>query len=238
MRRETDCDITDIGWINKALSNLAAAILERALFDYKNGTPELQFDAWTFLVEEDCGIWRDFLSLLPGWNKDFKKPGLPLTEEQKMRVVQLYRTCTLTLRQISEQLDVSYLAVRIAARQKLGHEEIDTIERNLLEYRKYWSLHDRLSGISCHDVGIRRHVSTERVTKWLREYLRSKGIKDTTRFMIEMNKKNKGKVNDECDRWLAELEKDGISWDRHRDRGPYAQGQGETESPRSELDIQ
>lgn len=222
----------------KAIENLAAAILERAMFDYKNGSPELQLDAWVFLVKEDCGIWRDFLSLAPGWNKDLKRPGSVLTEEQKLQVLDLYRTCKLTLKQISEQLDVSYLSVRVAVKQKLGAEEIEEIEKRLLEYRKHESLCDRLSGISCHDTGIRRHVSTERITKWLRLFLKEKGIENTTKFMFEMNKKGQGKVYEQCRQWYKELKEDGLSWDRHRDRGPVSQGQGEAESPRSELDIQ
>jgi hypothetical protein len=215
MPHTTDYDTTEIGWRNKAIERLAAAVLERAMLDYKNGTPDMRMDAYQFLIEEDCGIWRDFLSLLPGWNKDIKRPAPTITREQKDKAVEMYRTCTLTLRQVADILDTSYLAVRSAVAKAIPAESREEIERKLLEYRRYWSLHDRLSGVSCHDTGIRRHASAERVTKWMKELLTEHGVEDTTKFLMEMNKKGQGTVHDKCQEMLRELEKNGIPWDRH-----------------------
>ena len=216
MLRTTDYDITEIGWINKAMERLAAAVFERAMFDYKNGTLDMRLDAYQFLIEEDCGVWRDFLSLSPGWNKDIRRPApTVVTQEQKDKVVETYRTCTLTLRQVAETLGMSYLCVRKIMACALSVSERDEIERRLFEYRRYWSLHDRFSGISCHDASIRRHASTGRITKWMKAFLTEHGIKDTTKFLIEMNKKGRGTVDDKCQELLKELEKNGISWDRH-----------------------
>lgn len=215
MHHIIDYDNTEIGWRQKAIEKLALAVFERAMLDYKNGTLDMRMDAYQFLIEEDCGIWRDFLSLLPDWNKDITRPAPTITQEQKDKAVEMYRTCTLTLRQVAEILDTSYLAVRSAVAKALPAESREEIERKLLEYRRYWSLHDRLSGVSCHDTGIRRHASTERITKWIKEFLTEHGVEDTTKFIMEMNKKGQGSVHEQCREWLKELENNGIPWDRH-----------------------
>ena len=197
------------------ISELAAAVICRAYLDYLKGTPEQKQDAYDFLVEEDCGIWKEFVGFAPGWNKDIVPPDMQigLTEEEKQEAITLYREGMIAVRGLSIKFKCPYGTMSSFIKSVFSVEEIKHIEdaRKGRQFRGV--IRDRLSGVSTHNAAIFNHVAQWKVLEWFKQFMASKGVvgKDYMHFLQELSKRDRGEVREEADRLLKELE--CTTWD-------------------------
>ena len=191
------------------IGSLAAAIIERAYVDYLKGTPEQKQDAYNFLVKEDCGIWKSFVNLAPGWNDDIVPPDMQtgLTEEEKAEAIRLYREGMIAVKGLSVKFKCPYSVMSSFMKSSIPADEMKRIEETRKERQFKGVIRDRLSGVSTHNAALFNHVAQWRVLDWFRTFMIKKGVigKDYTRFLQELSKRDRGEVREQADRWIEEL---------------------------------
>lgn len=193
------------------LGKLAAAVIVRAILDYQKGTPEQRVDAYKFLVEEDCGIWKEFIGFAPGWNKDIVPPEMQtgLTQEEKDEAVTLYREGMIAIKGLAVKFKCPYGTMSSFIKSVIPAAEMKQIEDTRKHRQHIGVIRDRLSGVSTHNAALFNHVAQWKVLDWFREFMIQKGIigKDYLQFLQELSKKDRGKVAEEADRLIEELER-------------------------------
>lgn len=201
-------EVLSADW-NKPMADLAAAVINRAYVDYLKGSPEQKWDAYKFLIEEDCGVWKNFVSLAAGWNKDIVPPDMQigLTEAEKKEAVELYRKGMIAIRGLSVKFRCPYGLMSSFIKGAIPADEIKHIEEARKNRQFKGVVRDRLSGVSTHNAAIFNHVAHWKVLEWFKQYMASKGIigKDYMHFLQELSKKGRGEVAEMCDRWIGEL---------------------------------
>ena len=194
---------------------LAAAVINRAYVDYLKGSPEQKWDAYKFLVEEDCSFWKGFVSLAPGWNEDIVPPDMQtgLTQAEKDEAVELYRQGMIAVRGLSIKFKCPYGVMSSFIRSTLPADEIKRIEDTRKHRQFRGVVKDRLSGVSTHNAAIFNHVAQWKVLEWFKQFMASKGVvgKDYMHFLQELSKRDRGDVREEADRLIKELE--CTTWD-------------------------
>lgn len=201
--------VTEKYWMGP-IGSLAAAVINRAYVDYLKGTPEQKWDAYKFLVEEDCGVWKNFVSLAPGWNEDIVPPDMQvgLTQAEKNEAVELYRQGMIAIRGLSIKFKCPYGIMSSFIKSTLPADEIKQIE-DARKHRQFKGVvRDRLSGVSTHNAAMFNHVAQWKVLEWFRTFMISKGIigKDYMHFLQELSKKNRGEVAELADKLIKELD--------------------------------
>lgn len=198
-------------WWMGPLGKLAAAVVVRAILDYQKGTPEQRIDAYKFLVEEDCGIWKEFLSFAPGWNEDIVPPEMQtgLTREEKDEAVTLYREGMIAIKGLAIKFKCPYGTMSSFIKSVIPAAEMKQIEDTRKHRQHVGVIRDRLSGVSTHNAALFNHVAQWKVLDWFREFMIQKGIigKDYVTFLQELSKRDRGKVAEQADRLIKELEK-------------------------------
>ena len=198
-------------WWMGPLGKLAAAVVVRAILDYQKGTPEQRIDAYKFLVEEDCGIWKEFLSFAPGWNEDIVPPEMQtgLTQEEKDEAVTLYREGMIAIKGLAIKFKCPYGTMSSFIKSVIPAAEMKQIEDTRKHRQHVGVIRDRLSGVSTHNAALFNHVAQWKVLDWFREFMIQKGIigKDYITFLQELSKRDRGKVAEQADRLIRELEK-------------------------------
>lgn len=198
-------------WWMGPLGKLAAAVVVRAILDYQKGTPEQRIDAYKFLVEEDCGIWKEFLSFAPGWNEDIVPPEMQtgLTQEEKDEAVTLYREGMIAIKGLAIKFKCPYGTMSSFIKSVIPAAEMKQIEDTRKHRQHVGVIRDRLSGVSTHNAALFNHVAQWKVLDWFREFMIQKGIigKDYVTFLQELSKRDRGKVAEQADRLIKELEK-------------------------------
>lgn len=198
-------------WWMGPLGKLAAAVVVRAILDYQKGTPEQRIDAYKFLVEEDCGIWKEFLSFAPGWNEDIVPPEMQtgLTQEEKDEAVTLYREGMIAIKGLAIKFKCPYGTMSSFIKSVIPAAEMKQIEDTRKHRQHVGVIRDRLSGVSTHNAALFNHVAQWKVLDWFREFMIQKGIigKDYVTFLQELSKRDRGKVAEQADRLIRELEK-------------------------------
>lgn len=198
-------------WWMGPLGKLAAAVVVRAILDYQKGTPEQRVDAYKFLVEEDCGIWKEFLSFAPGWNEDIVPPEMQtgLTQEEKDEAVTLYREGMIAIKGLAIKFKCPYGTMSSFIKSVIPAAEMKQIEDTRKHRQHVGVIRDRLSGVSTHNAALFNHVAQWKVLDWFREFMIQRGIigKDYVTFLQELSKRDRGKVAEQADRLIKELEK-------------------------------
>ena len=198
-------------WWMGPLGKLAAAVVVRAILDYQKGTPEQRIDAYKFLVEEDCGIWKEFLSFAPGWNEDIVPPEMQtgLAQEEKDEAVTLYREGMIAIKGLAIKFKCPYGTMSSFIKSVIPAAEMKQIEDTRKHRQHIGVIRDRLSGVSTHNAALFNHVAQWKVLDWFREFMIQKGIigKDYVTFLQELSKRDRGKVAEQADRLIKELEK-------------------------------
>lgn len=195
----------------ESIAALAAAVIDCAITDYRIGTFKEQQDAYNFLVKEKCGMWRHWVDLPPSWEKKFIHPAEKMTDDICTKVADMFREYN-SMKRISFLMKIPYAEVRRYLKRTFIDAEIDAIEKERERLSKIGAVRDRLAGIACRETAARQHLSTDRVLRWLKSFLRYKGVDDPTAFILEMNKPGQGKVHDKCMEYLKEVEENGLSW--------------------------
>lgn len=198
-------------WWMGPWGKLAAAVVARAVLDYQKGTPEQRVDAYKFLVEEDCGIWRDFLSFAPGWNSDIVPPEMQtgLTQAEKDEAVQLYREGMIAIKGLAIKFKCPYGVMSSFIKSVIPAAEMKQIEDTRKQRQHKGVIRDRLSGVSTHNAALFNHVAQWKVLDWFREFMIKQGIvgKDYLQFLQELSKRDRGSVAETADRMIEELER-------------------------------
>lgn len=201
--------VTEEYW-NGPIGALAAAVINRAYVDYLKGTPEQKWDAYKFLVEEDCGVWKHFVSLAPGWNEDIVPPDMQmgLTEAEKKEAVELYRQGMIAIKGLSVKFKCPYGMMSSFIKSTFPADEIKHIEEERKNRQFRGVVKDRLSGVSTHNAAMFNHVAQWKVLEWFRDFMIKKGIigKEYMHFLQELSKKDRGEVAELADKLIKELE--------------------------------
>ena len=201
--------VTEEYW-NGPIGALAAAVINRAYMDYLKGSPEQKWDAYKFLVEEDCGVWKHFVNLAPGWNEDIVPPDMQmgLTEAEKKEAVELYRQGMIAVRGLSVKFKCPYGMMSSFIKSAFPADEIKHIEEERKNRQFKGVVKDRLSGVSTHNAAMFNHVAQWKVLEWFRTFMIQKGIigKEYMHFLQELSKKNRGEVAELADKLIRELE--------------------------------
>lgn len=201
--------VTEEYW-NGPIGTLAAAVINRAYVDYLKGSPEQKWDAYKFLVEEDCGVWKHFVNLAPGWNEDIVPPDMQmgLTEGEKKEAVELYRQGMIAVRGLSVKFKCPYGMMSSFIKSAFPADEIKHVEEERKHRQFKGVVRDRLSGVSTHNAAIFNHVAQWKVLEWFKEFMASKGIigKDYMHFLQELSKKDRGDIAELADKLIKELE--------------------------------
>lgn len=194
---------------NGPIGDLAAAVINRAYIDYLKGSPEQKWDAYKFLVEENCGVWKNFVSLAAGWDKDIVPPDMQIgmTEAEKKEAVELYRKGMIAIRGLSVKFRCPYGLMSSFIKGVIPAAEIKQIEDTRKNRQFKGVVKDRLSGVSTHNAAMFNHVAHWKVLEWFKQYMASKGIigKDYMHFLQELSKKSRGSVAQQCDGWIKEM---------------------------------
>lgn len=200
-----------VQWWMGPIGKLAAAIIARAVLDYQKGTPEQRVDAYKFLVEEDCGFWKNFVTLAPGWNEDIVPPEMQtgLTQEEKEEAVTLYRQGMIAVKGLAIKFKCPYGTMSSFIKSVVPAAEMKQIEDTRKHRQHVGVIRDRLSGVSTHNAALFNHVAQWKVLDWFREFMIQKGItgKDYMQFLQELSKRDRGNVAELADRLIEELEK-------------------------------
>lgn len=201
--------VTEKYWMGP-MGALAAAVINRAYVDYLKGSPEQKWDAYKFLVEEDCGVWKSFVTLAPGWNEEIVPPDmqLGLTQAEKDEAVELYKQGMIAIKGLSVKFKCPFGVMSSFIKSVLPADEIKHIESTRKHRQFKGVVRDRLSGVSTHNAAMFNHVAQWKVLDWFREFMVSKGItgKEYMHFLQELSKRDRGDVAELADKLIEELD--------------------------------
>ena len=113
----------------------------------------------------------------------------------------------------TQTVDFNDWCTRMANGSTVTAADVAAVMKQIEDTRKHRQhigvIRDRLSGVSTHNAALFNHVAQWKVLDWFRDFMIKKGIigKDYMIFLQELSKRDRGKVAEQADRLIEELER-------------------------------